>query len=112
MTREGRSPFTRRQLIDCVRKKHPDRGESSLNPMIQGMTVNLKGGAPGGIDKDVFYSVGRGLFELYDSKKHDRISNIPLTVKTEEKANESAIHEKIKEATVLSQYTLQPLGMN
>jgi hypothetical protein len=66
LTKEGKAPFTRRQLIDCVQEKHPDRGEGSLNPMIQGMTVNLKGGAPGGIGKNVFYSVGRGLFELYN----------------------------------------------
>lgn len=75
LTREGKVPFRRKQLIDCVQEKHPDRGKNSLNPMIQGMTVNLKGGAPGGIGKNVFYSVGHGLFELYDPKKHGRISD-------------------------------------
>src|SRR6266498_2522939 len=62
----GIVPFKRGQLIECVRRKHPDIPESSLNPMIQGMTVNLNGGAPGGIGKNLFYSVGRGMFELYD----------------------------------------------
>ncbi|RLF63626.1 MAG: hypothetical protein DRN33_03755 [Thermoplasmata archaeon] len=70
LTKAGKTPFTRKQLIECIHEKYPERGKSSLNPMIQGMTVNRKGGAPGGIGKNVFYSVGRGLFELYDPKKH------------------------------------------
>lgn len=32
--------------------------------MIQGVTANLKGGAPGGVGKEILRSVGRGLFEL------------------------------------------------
>lgn len=71
---EGETPFSRRQLINCVHEIHPERGKSSLNPMIQGMTVNLKGGAPGGVGKNIFYSVGRGLFELYDPGKHGATS--------------------------------------
>jgi len=42
LTIESKTPFTRVQLIDCVREIHANRGESSLNPMIQGMAVNLK----------------------------------------------------------------------
>jgi len=94
LAREGRVPFTRKQLIDCVHEKHSDRGEGSLNPMIQGMTINLRGGAPGGIGKNVFFSVGRGLFELYDSKKHGRIPDIVSNAKTKEKAIESSFHER------------------
>jgi len=96
LTKEGKTPFTRRQLIDCVQQRHPDRGESSLNPMIQGMTVNLKGGAPGGIGKNVFYSVGRGLFELYDPKKHAH-TDIPSTVQPEEERIAPSIQERTKE---------------
>jgi hypothetical protein len=91
LTREGKASFTRRHLIDCIHGKHPDRGEGSLNPMIQGMTVNRKGGAPGGIGKNVFYSIGRGVFELYDPKKHARIA--------EGKAIKPSVHEKIEEAS-------------
>ncbi|AFZ69387.1 DUF6884 domain-containing protein [Deinococcus peraridilitoris] len=64
LTHRGLTPFTRQQLITAVQSRFPDRSESSLNPMIQGMTINLKGGAPGGIGKEVFRSVGRGVFEL------------------------------------------------
>jgi len=64
LTRQGLTPFTRQQLIQAVQARYPGRGESSLNPMIQGMTVNLKGGAPGGVGKEVFRRVDRGLFEL------------------------------------------------
>jgi len=98
LTRAGKAPFTRRQLIDCVHEKHPDRGEGSLNPMIQGMTINLKGGAPGGINKNIFYSVGRGLFELYAPKKHGHIPGIAPTIQTEEEIIEPSVHERIKEA--------------
>ena len=74
LTREGKSPFTRRQLIDCVHEKHPERKESALHPMIQGMTVNARGGAPGGIDKNVLYRVSRGQYVLYDPKEHGQIT--------------------------------------
>jgi len=84
LTKRGIVPFTKKHLIDCVQSKYPDRGESSLNPMIQGMTVNLKGGAPGGVDKEVFLSVGRGQFRLYsDEKNIQRVTDI----KSEEPEN-------------------------
>jgi len=67
LSREGKVPFTRKQLIDCVQLKYSGRGKSSLNPMIQGITVNLKNGAPGGRDKNILISVGRGLFKLYSA---------------------------------------------
>src|SRR3990172_3235487 len=70
LTREGHAPFTRQRLIECVQSQHPNKKESSLNPIIQGMTVNLEGGAPGGLGKTVFYSVDRGLFELFDPARH------------------------------------------
>jgi hypothetical protein len=67
LTKEGLVPFTRRDLVRRVHKIDPARNEQSLNPTIQGMTVNLKGGV--GARECVFYSVGRGLFELYDPAK-------------------------------------------
>lgn len=75
MTNQKKIPFTRQDLIAYARNKYPEMKVSSLNPMIQGMTVNLKGGAPGGLDKNVFFSVGEGLFELYDPQNHKNICN-------------------------------------
>lgn len=98
LTREGKTPFTRKQLIDCVHEKHPDRGEGSLNPMIQGMTVNLKGGAPGGIDKNIFYSVTRGRFEIYDPKKHGHVPATAPTVPTVDETIGPSVHERFEEA--------------
>jgi len=103
LTRKGMAPFTRRQLIDCVHEKYPDRVEGSLNPMIQGMTVNLRDGAPGGIGKNVFYRVGRGLFELYDPKKHNSISDTAVPAKTEGEATEPSAHERIEETPPLAE---------
>ena len=36
--------------------------------MIQGVTDNLKGGAPGAVGKKILYSVGRGQFVLFSKK--------------------------------------------
>ena len=77
LTEQGKVPFTRKQLIECVLKEHPERETGSLNPMIQGITANLKGGAPGGIGKNILVSTARGLFELYDSGKHDNLPSAP-----------------------------------
>lgn len=77
---EGRTPFTRRGLIACVQAEHPYVGKNSLNPAIQGMTVNLRGG-PGGPGKKVLFSVGRGLFELYDPEKYSDSSPLPQIAK-------------------------------
>jgi len=92
LTSEGKTPFTRKQLIDCVHEKHPERGENSLRPMIQGMTVNLRGGAPGGLGKKIFYSVARGLFELYDAKKHGHVS-----IQVKEATIEPSAYKKTEE---------------
>jgi len=64
LTRAGRTPFTRGDLIQCVQRSHPQYGKNSLNPMIQGITVNLKGGAPGAVGKNILRSVGTGQFVL------------------------------------------------
>ncbi|MFZ2455390.1 MAG: hypothetical protein WAX07_02830 [Candidatus Altiarchaeia archaeon] len=84
LTKEGKTPFTREQLIEEVHKKYPGIKKDSLNPMIQGMTINLKGGAPGGVETNVFYRVKRGFFELYDSNKHDNPhKNLDIKTKKE-----------------------------
>jgi hypothetical protein len=84
LTNEGKSPFTRGQLIESVLKLHPGIGENTLNPMIQGMTVNLKGGAPGAVGKNVFYSVDRGMFQIYNGAK---------TVQNLSKLTHEIVHE-------------------
>lgn len=64
LTRQGLTPFFRQELIAAVHELYPDRKEASLNPMIQGLTTNLVGGAPGGVGKDLLHSVGRSQFQL------------------------------------------------
>lgn len=68
LTAEGRTPFTRQDLIACVRQTRPDANPDSLNPMIQGITVNAKGGAPGGKGKRILWRVGYGRYELYQGQ--------------------------------------------
>lgn len=64
LTRQGMTPFTRGDLIRCVQRSDPDCNPDSINPIIQGMTDNLRGGAPGAVGKDLLHSVGRGQFIL------------------------------------------------
>lgn len=77
LTRRGITSFTRRQLVACVQEKHPDRDRNSLSPMIQGMTINAPGGSPGGLGKKGFFRLSRGLYEIYDPKKHGDDSERP-----------------------------------
>lgn len=70
LTRAGHTPFTRVQLRAGVQQEHPDKENDSLNPIIQGITVNLQGGAPSGVGRNILYSIARGVFELYDQEKH------------------------------------------
>jgi len=64
LTENGISPFTRIDIIKCVQTKNPAYGVDSINPIIQGLTDNLHGGAPGAVGKNILHSVGRGLFVL------------------------------------------------
>lgn len=64
LTKLGQSPFQRGDLIKIVRRSRANCGEGSINPIIQGMTDNLRGGAPGAVGLDILHSVGRGLFVL------------------------------------------------
>jgi len=65
LTAEGNVPFSRGDLIACVQRNNPQYGLDSINPIIQGITVNLRGGAPGAVGKNILYSVARGRFMLY-----------------------------------------------
>lgn len=64
LTEAGYSPFTRRELIQCVQRHAPDAKSGSINPTIQGITDNLVGGAPGAVGKNILHSVGRNKFVL------------------------------------------------
>jgi hypothetical protein len=64
LTNNGISPFTRGDIIKCVQRKNAAYRPDSINPIIQGLTDNLRGGAPGAVGKDILHSVGRGLFVL------------------------------------------------
>jgi len=69
LTENGISPFTRADLIRYVQMKNVSYGPDSINPIIQGLTDNLKGGAPGADGKNILHSIGRGLFVLSDKSQ-------------------------------------------
>ncbi len=62
--------FTRQEIIEYINDRLLEglepRNLSSLNPMIQAVTVNAPGGAPGGLDKNLLYRVSRGIYKRYD----------------------------------------------
>ena len=95
LTAAGRSPFTRRMLIDCVQRIDPARKEGSLNPTIQGMTDNLKGGNDSGQLNVVFHSVGRGQFMLLEEAKGEPLSDgdVPVLPKESHEAAILAAHD-------------------
>ena len=71
LTAAGRSPFTRRDLISCIQAIDPSIGADSINPIIQGVTDNLRGGAPGAVGKDILHRVARGRFVLRQGSLDD-----------------------------------------
>ncbi len=64
LTERGMTPFTRGDLIRCVQSKNPRYEANSINPIIQGVTDNLRGGAPGAVGKNILHGVGYGLLVL------------------------------------------------
>lgn len=71
LTRQSKVPFARKDLIVCIQQRAPKCEDNSINPVIQGVTDNLKGGAPGADGKKILHSVSRGRFMLH-SKKDDQ----------------------------------------
>ena len=71
LTDNGFSPFTRIDIIKCIQTKNPAYGADSINPIIQGLTDNLRGGAPGAVGKNILHSVERGLFVIKDDRKQN-----------------------------------------
>jgi len=76
LTAAGTVPFTRADLIKRVQRKAPNYGENSINPIIQGLTDNLRGGAPGAVGKNILHSVGRGQFMLADRNEIDKKASL------------------------------------
>jgi hypothetical protein len=64
LTKNGDVPFSRKDIIENFKAMYPDANEDTINPMIQGITLNLEGGAPGAIDKNILLSIGTGQFVL------------------------------------------------
>lgn len=72
LTKAGMVPFTRRDLITCVQRKRSNCPEGSVNPIIQGITDHLRGGAPGTVGKDILHSVARGHFIIRTKAVQER----------------------------------------
>ena len=64
LTDSGKTEFTRMDIYNQAQKKYPDIKKCSLDPIIQGMTINLKGGGSGSTERKFFISNGRGEFKL------------------------------------------------
>jgi len=64
LTDSGQTEFSRMDIYNQAKMKYPDIKKSSLDPIIQGMTKNLKGGGSGSIVKNFFISNVRGEFKL------------------------------------------------
>ena len=72
LTQSGKTPFTRGELVECVQTIRPGCGKGSIDPIIQGITENLCGGASGAVGKNILYSVGRGRFVLSQRRRDKR----------------------------------------
>jgi hypothetical protein len=94
LTRAGKVPFTRGDIVACVQKRRAHCDENSINPIIQGLTDNLKGGAPGADGKKILHSVGRGQFVLH-SKKDSAIATSVTTPSVS--AHRAVRHESAKD---------------
>lgn len=58
----GIRPFRLEELIREVHQTHPEIGRTSIQPLVQGMTVNA-GKGPQGRGGKFFTRVGHGLYE-------------------------------------------------
>lgn len=63
LTDEGRTDFTRSELLAGAIANDPSKREGSLGPILQGMTANAPGGVPSACG-EVFVRVGRGRYAL------------------------------------------------
>lgn len=71
---KGNIPFTRNELLSEINQKDPSIERGSMNPILQGMTINLKGGSSSKYYKNFLESVERGKFRIID-KSEDILKN-------------------------------------
>jgi len=100
LTEKGLSPFTRSDIIQFVQRKNAKYGANSINPIIQGLTDNLQGGAPGAVGKNILHSVERGRFVLFkrDLEQSQQLTNNQPTqrsISKTSKNSESVISKKL-----------------
>ena len=59
--------FTRQDIKEYIKSHYPNFpvNVDSLNPQIQGVTVNALGGAPGAIGKNILERTDRGTYKLF-----------------------------------------------
>lgn len=97
LTREGIVPFTRPNIIDRIQIIRPDSKPDAINPIIQGLTDNLKGGVPSAGGVKVLHSVGRGQFELI---KNDSLTESAVASNiTAGDCNETRAHKQVNRAS-------------
>lgn len=70
LTEIGIVPFGRKDIFRELKEKYSDIDKDTVNPIIQGITINLKGGVSSTYSKNILISVGRGKFELYNGKNN------------------------------------------
>ncbi|GHC21217.1 GIY-YIG nuclease family protein [Aidingimonas halophila] len=105
LTQQGVTPFTRGDLIRCVQRYKSDCGPGSINPIIQGLTENLRGGASGAVGKNLLHSVGRGQFVLRGAATSGSLEKKPSW--TSVRSQPGAVREQDKRPTVISHETLE-----
>ena len=102
--------FTRREIIsyinDVLLKGKEPRNPDSLNPMIQAVTVNVPGGAPGGIGKYILFRVGRGRYRLYNPEtdeitkfkvKEEVFEDVDIPISRVDSTGRVLIPERVRE---------------
>ena len=105
LTEQGVTPFTRGDLIRCVQRFASDCTPNSINPIIQGLTDNLRGGAPGAAGKNLLHSVGRGQFVLRGAATS--LSSGEKASVTAARSQAGALREKDKQPAAIFHETLE-----
>lgn len=110
----AKGTFTRQDIADWIRQNHPDLplNLGSLNPQIQGVTVNLRGGAPGAVGKTILTSVGRGQFRLYRedvAASAEEVRAAPVPTDSRPPVTEGARAFETRARSVMSVYFAVPL---
>lgn len=90
LTETGITSFRRGDIIRYVQRYNPQCGADSINPIIQGLTDNLRGGAPGAVGKNILHSVARGRFVLKEGTSQGEIPS-QTEVKTKKDSSKGKV---------------------